>query len=58
MGQVSTPTVWHTRGRWRWKGETIKEEEGNETRGSKEKEKVTIASRTNFVIKFERNIQE
>ena len=33
-----------------------KRRRGNETRGSEEKEKITIASRTDFIIKFERNI--
>ena len=42
-------------------GDSIKEEGGNETGGSinkKEEDKNTIALRTDFVIKFERNIQE
>ena len=37
--------------------DNIKEEGGNKTRGlGKKKEKTIIASRTDFVIKFERNI--
>ena len=35
---------------------SIKEEGGNETRGSRKKEKIIVASRTDFVIKSERNI--
>ena len=41
------------------KGEdSIKEEGGNERRDSRNEEKNTIASRTDFVIKPERNIEE
>ena len=36
--------------------DSIKEEGGNKTRGSRKKEKITVASRTNLVIKSERNI--
>ena len=37
--------------------DNIKEEGGNETRGlGKKKEKTIVASRTDFVIKSERNI--
>ena len=34
---------------------SIKEEGGNETRGSRKKEKIIVTSRTDFVIKLERN---
>ena len=36
--------------------DNIKEEGGNEIGGSKKKVKITVVSRTDFVIKSERNI--
>ena len=35
--------------------DSIKEEGGNEMKGSKKREEITVASRTDFVIKPERN---
>ena len=40
------------------KGEDSIKEGGNERRGSRNEEKNTVASRTDFVIKPERNIEE
>ena len=37
------------------KEDSIKEERGNEIRGSRKREKSTVASRTDFVIKAKRN---
>ena len=43
----------------RMRGEgSIKGGRGNRRRGSRNKEKITITSRTDFVIKSEKNIQE
>ena len=36
--------------------DSIKEEGGNEIKGLRKKEKITVVSRTDFVIKSERNI--
>ena len=36
--------------------DSIKEEGGNEIKGLRKKEKITVALRTDFVIKSERNI--
>ena len=36
--------------------DSIKEERGNETWGSKKKKKITVVLRIDFVIKSERNI--
>ena len=35
--------------------DSIKEEEGNKTKGSEKREKIIVVSRTDFVIKPERN---
>ena len=45
--------TWKVEMRW---GDSIKEEGGNETKGSEKKEKIIVLSRTNFVIKPKRNI--
>jgi len=43
--------------RTRMRGEgSIKEGRGNRRKGSENKEKITVVSRTDFVIKSERNI--
>ena len=60
MGSADGTSIYINRLACTWKVEmkrkdSIKEEEGNETKGSEKKEKITVTSRIDFVIKLERN---
>ena len=61
MGNIDETSINTNRLACTWKMEmkrrdSIKEEGGNKTKGSRKKEKITVALRTDFVIKSERNI--